>query len=318
VEIDLVRIPRVPTPPEIDRVVRAEPEALKNYYDGNQRLFKRPERAFVRRLAQPLKNPQDPKEIALAKSRAVTFRGEVEAGADMVALVTAHGLPTDRRTRGRMSLTPKQEPSLFGHEKGTLTPVTVLGDAVGFYRIEGYAPAMNRALSDPRVQREAGAAVLRETDRLPYAKGIAHQVRGLLEKPDETGLATLVKTRRLRRAKTPAFSLAGRDRIPTLGLAPNLFQAVFALPTKGAVTDIVTVRQDYVVARLLRRETPKTGAWAAAKARYRPRWRSRVRPSVVDQWLNGRFGKARLRVDKKSLDALTVEALRVPSVPVSP
>jgi len=316
-EIELIRIPRVPTPSEIDAVVQGEHEAIAAYYHSNLRLFQRPKKAFVRRLRIPVK-PGDSKAHAAAIARATTLRAEVLAGAEFPALVLQHGHPSDRRNRGRLTLTPKRDASVFGLEKNTLTEVREMEGGVGFYRIEGYAPAMDRPLLDPRVQRESGAAVLRESDRLPHARGIARQVRTLLKAaPGSPELTRLVSAHRLRRAKTSSFSLAGGDRVPTLGLAPELFKATFELSSEHPVTEIIRVRQDYVVARLLTRHTPVDADWAKAKEAYRVRWRSRLRPRIIDEFLRAELAKAPLRVDKAKLDALSVEALKMPpSVPV--
>ena len=311
VSIELIRIPRVPTPSEIDAVVQGEHEAIAAYYHSNLRLFQRPEKAFVRRLLIPVKDPSDTAALATATETAEKLRAEVTAGADLPRLVLAHGIRADHRNRGRLTVTPKRNASLFGLEKNTLTAVQKMDGGVGFYRIEGYAPAMNRPLLDPRVQREAAAAILRASDRLPHARRIAQQVRALMAQSPTSGeLEKLVGNRRLRRAQTPPFSRAGGDRVPTIGLAPSLFAAAFQLTPERPMTDIIQVRQDYVVARLITRADPTEAAWSQAKEAYRTRWRARMRPRIVDEWVRAQFAKAPLQLDKARLDGLSVDALR--------
>lgn len=320
VVVDVVRVPRVPTSSEIDRAIESRGPAIAEYFASHQRLFRTPERAFVRRLLVPVPADADPAARAEARRRAEALRAEVvaaeaqDAGA-FEAVIEREAPAREARSGGRMRVGRSQMPEAFeaplpGEGPGPLSPVVATADGWHFYRVEGRAPAVERTLDDPRVKREIAAELLREADALTAAKRTAGRVRTLLgQSPDGEALAALVKSERLRRSTTAPFAASGPEVVPGVGLAPELFEAIFALTPEAPVTPVMTVRQHYVVARLVSREAPDPAQWSAVGARYTAEWKARRRPRVIDEWLTERLDGRPTWIDGPRLQGLTLEQM---------
>ena len=151
----------------------------------------------------------------------------------------------------------------------------------------------------------------RVQDALPTARATVEAVAALLARePEGAALAERVRADRLRRKTTRRFSQAGPALVPEVGVAPELFNALFGLRAVGAVSPIFTVRQDYVVARLVERTAPDPATWPAERAAFVARWRAAERSRVVDAWLSTRLQGAPLWIDQPA-----VERLAIPGAP---
>lgn len=306
VRVDVVRISRVPTAREIDEVVRTRQPDIARYYRDHPRLFNTPERAVVKRIFVRSGDAPDG-----ARARAEALRARVADGEDFEAVARAESEGPQARAGGHVGGVVRERlPEAFDTPVGELTPVREEPEGWAFYRVEGRTPAVTRPLDDQRVQREIGAALLREGDQLPHARRVAEQARALLRSaPDGDELTRLVATERLRRHLTEPFNAAGARLVPGLGLADELFPAIFALRPEAPVTAVFTVRQDYVVARLVERTEPDSARWPEARAAFRAQWRARERPHIVETWLNERLKGEPMWVDMDRLKALPADAL---------
>lgn len=306
VRLDLVGVPRVPSSKEIDAATKARSAEIDAWYAAHRNRFVRPERTIVSRVF-----------VAFGPDRGVTrakidgLRGRVAGGEAVGEVARAASEGPNARRGGRLGgMSRKQLPAAFEvAAKGGVTPVLEERDGWAFYVTDGRVPAMSRGSDDPRVRREITATLLREADQLPHARKVALRVRALLRRaPDGAKLAALVKTERLRRRTTEPFHAAGAQLVPTIGLAPKLFEAAFEL-APGAVSQVIPVRQAYVVARLVERLEADPAAWAPAQAEWVKAWRARERPSVVQGWLTGRLAEKQAWVDMERLRALTLADL---------
>ncbi|MEZ4436156.1 MAG: hypothetical protein R3F65_27480, partial [bacterium] len=108
---------------------------------------------------------------------------------------------------------------------------------------------------------------------------------------------------------TTPFSPAGAAVVPGIGLAPALHAAVVALTPADPVTPVVTVRQDYVVARLVSREAPDPARWPAEEAAWVASWRAAQRGQVIERWLDEALGDQPTWVDGERLAAVPLAAL---------
>ncbi len=305
----LYRIPRVPTAPEIDKAVKELQTPMKTYYESNPRLFKTPARTFIRRL---LLANTDASKDAVTKRRLEGLRKKVIDGGNMKDLVTEHGLPRDRRSGGRKSVSMSKRPDLHALSKGSVTAIEQHPNGWVFYRIEGHGEAVNRTFNDSRVQRELAAAVLRKENLLPTAKRmaglLAYRLRGL-EKTARVDDAFL-KKHRIRKSTTGRFCKTSKKHVPSIGLAPDLVPIIFDLTMEQPVSNPARVRQDLVVAKLLFKEVPTTPLWEEEKAAYTAQWRQREAPSIVRKWLHNYSRQHRPRLDSKAVKALKTDALK--------
>ncbi len=316
VVLDLVRVPRVPTSAEIDRAVAERQPAITAYYHANPRLFRSPERAFVRRLLVPVAADAPPAERAAARARAEALRAEaLAAGPEgFEALVRREAPPREARSGGRMTVSRDQLPAAYAVDPATLkqgpgplSPVEATAGGWHFWRLEARAPAVERPLDDPRVQREIAAELLRKDDALPAARKTAGRVRELLGRdPDGPALKALVEEARLQRHTTERFDAAGPPVVPVIGVAPELFEAAFALTAEAPLTPVARVRQHYVVGRLVSREAPDPADWPAARERFTAEWKARRRPRVIDEWLTRRLDGRPMWIDTPKLQGLTL------------
>jgi hypothetical protein len=119
-------------------------------------------------------------------------------------------------------------------------------------------------------------------------------------------LDALAKAERLVVETTPPFARSAAPLVPTLGMAPALFDDLFARTPDAPVTAVHRVRQHYVVGRRLTFETPAPGAWAEARATFVPAWRARQRGRAVEDWLRATLKDAPTWVDVERLKAVEV------------
>ncbi|MCA9541928.1 MAG: hypothetical protein KC620_23690, partial [Myxococcales bacterium] len=310
--VDVVRVPRVPTATEIDDAIASRSAELAEAYARNQRLFNRPARVLARRLLVAVPAGADEAAWAAARTRIETLRGQAVGGADFEALIASQP-GGGGRGGGQVTLTRERAPALFDLAVGAYGPIERLRQGWAFHRVDGHAAAVERTLDDPRVQRELAASLLREKDQLPAARATAERVRALLaQAPEGDALKALVAKAHLQRAQTDWFGRAGPPMVPEVGLAPALFDAVFALTEKAPVSSVFVVRQDYVVARLLALEAPSPEGWAAARQAFTARWRAQQRSAVLDAWIKHQLEGQAHWIDGRQLSALPAEALRPP------
>ncbi len=310
--VDVVQVPRVPTTKEIDRAVRERAPAIAAFYEKNRERFQKPERALGRRVVVPVPSGADAAAREAARTKAEALRARVAGGEDLAKVASAETIEGERRRAGVVGpWTREQAPELFEMKQGELSPVRPHRLGFIFLRVESRIPATVRPLDDTTVQREVAAEILRDEDALPHARQVAERARELL-RTDPTGSAldALVGSERLRRATTEPFPRAV-GRVPGIGLAPELFEAVFKLTEAAPVTPVFTVRQDYVVARRVDFRAPDPAQWPQVRATFAQRWRERERPHVVDRWLNDRLRGEAMWIDGPRVDALTLDDLGV-------
>lgn len=306
VVVDLLRVPRVPTGSEIEAVVGLQADDIDIWYDIHRERFNRPEKARVRRaLAQPASD--DAAAWAAAERRAEAWAARLTAGAALDA-VMGEGDGSEARRGGRFGrATREQLPQAFSVDPGGHTQPIREPDGWAVYHVEAFIPALVRPRHDRPVRREIAATLLRETDVLPHARHIAERARLLLKmRPDGAVLPELIKAERLKRSTTPPFAQSERTLVPGIGIAPDLVEAIFALRAPGAVTSVVRVRQDYVIARLVRRDAPDPATWPQARAAWIEQWRAGARRTVIQDWLSETLRGAPLWLDMPRIANLDI------------
>ncbi|MCB9540437.1 MAG: peptidyl-prolyl cis-trans isomerase [Myxococcales bacterium] len=303
----LVSVPRVPTAREIDAAERTRDADITAWYQRNLHRFRTPERAEVLRLfvAAPA---DDPAARAKARAKVEALRARVAGGEafEQVARDASEG-PFAQRGGAVGLVGRKRLPLAFEQAVGALGPAVDEPAGVAAYRVVRRVPAVDRPLSDPRVHREAAAAILEEDDTLPHARAVADRARqALTEGADGPALDALVEAERLVLETTPPFARSAAPLVPGVGLAPTLFDDLFARTPEAPVTAVHRVRQHYVVGRRLTFEAPAPDAWAKARETYAPAWRARQRGRAVEDWLQGTLKDAQTWVDVERLGAVQV------------
>ncbi len=309
-KLDLVGIPRVPASKEIDRATRTRSAEIEAWYEKHRTRFVRPERALVARVFVGFGDDQ-----AQSRKRLDALRDRVVGGEPVAAVATEGSEGPNARRGGRLGgLSRTQLPAAFEvAEKGGITPVLEERQGWAFYVTEGRLPAWSRTLDDARVQREIAATLLRAADQLPHARKVAERARALLRHaPDGDGLKKLEKAERLRRRATKPFHQGGARLVPTVGLAPKLFAAVFELDAEHPVSRVFHVRQSYLVARLVERVDADVATWPAARAEWVRAWRARTRSTIVQTWLSTRLEGQKMWVDMARLRTLSLADLGLP------
>lgn len=308
VTLDLLRVPRVPAGYEIEAAVALEADDIDIWYDIHRERYDRPEKARIRRV---LARPADASPAAndAARARAVAWVKRLAAGE--VDAVMGEGDGTEAKRGGRFGrVTRAQLPQAFDAGAGGHTAPIREADGWAVYHVESVVPALHRPRHDRALRREIAATLLRDGDVLPHARQVAERARYLLRtRPAGDGLTRLLKAERIRRSETPPFAQSERTLVPGIGLAPELVEAVFALKTTGAVTPIVRVRQDYVIARLVARTTPDAARWPVVKAGYISKWKASARRTAVQDWLS-----ETLRGQPLWLDTPRIANIDVPGV----
>jgi hypothetical protein len=310
VTLDIVTVGRVPTPRELDEAIRSRPDELRSWYDAHPELFVTPTRRATRRvLVTP--TGQDPAALAAARATAERLRSLAVAGTPLDTLPPTPGVRvTPLRPLSRAQFSPAFDVGL-----GEVTEVVSHRDGFAFARPETETQGWTRALADTTVQREVAAALLREFDELPQAQAVADEAARMLAAGSTADqvVATLRPKSpgiRLEAVRTPAFPRAANGVVPTIGLAPELFEAAFERASEQRVTPIFAVRQIYCVARVLAHEAPTEADWAREAVAFEATYRGREARHVLRDWLNRqRRGPAGARfLDRRRLAALTPAA----------
>lgn len=311
VVLDVITTPRVPTSQEIDRAVRSRSAEIAAWYAAHEGRFNQPERLRLSRIAIAAGT-----EDEASRKTAESLRNRILAGEDFAQIARTESVdPSARRGGGLALVDAEKRPDLAALAPGTLSPVTREGDVWSFYRLEAVMPATLRPLDSGPVQREIAATLLREADDLPEALGLSQQAAAMLmREPDGTSLPALVRVNRLKRFTTAPFLKSGREVVPGLGLAPEVFAGAFTTPV-GKVAPRVTVRQDYVVYRVVRRDAPALADWPKAKADFVAAWRASQQRLVVDAWLSRRLKGEPLWVARERLAAVPLAELVAEPVP---
>lgn len=309
--LDVVLSPRVPTSQEIDRAVRAKADEIAAWYAAHETRFNQPERLRLSRIAVAA-GP----EAEVGRRTAEGLRARVAAGEDFATIARQESADASSRRGGGLALIEaKSRPDLAALAPGVLSPVLREGEFWSFYRLEATLPATERPLASGPVQREIAATLLREADELPEALGLAQQAAALLmREPEGNSLPALVRVNRMKRFTTRPFAQAGSAVVPGLGLAPEVFAGAFTTPV-GKVAPRATVRQDYVVYRVVSREGPDAAQWPAARAAFVAEWRAANVRQAVDRWLSTRLKDEPLWVAFDRLAALPLAELVAEPVP---
>ena len=297
ITLDLLFVPRVPTSQEIEWTVQLRSDDIDIWYAVNEARYIRPERARVRRLFAQAKDAT-PAASKAARARVEGWAKRLRDGAELDTIMAEGDGPEAKRGGNIGRVTREQTPVVFAVEPGEQTPPVEEGDGWVLYHVESILPALDRPAHDGALRREIAATLLREADILPHATEVAERTRALLvARSDGPILKGWLKSNRIKRSQTRPFFQEERTLVPGVGLAPELVEAAFALRKVGAVSDPIHVRQDYVIARLVERESPDPATWPTAKAAYIEAWKQRTRSTVVEDWLSARLANEPLWID---------------------
>jgi hypothetical protein len=309
VRLQVVQVGRVPSTREIDEAVRTRPMELRAWYDANPQLFITPTRRAVQRvIVDP--TGQDPAARAAARALVEKLHAAALAGTPFDALPKAPGV----RVTAVRHLARSQYPPAFDLALGQISEILEFRGGFAFARADAETPGSVRRLEDTSVAREVAAALLREFDELPQARGVAEEAARLLTVQPAAAVVEQLSVRypsvRLRAVETPLFARSAGEIVPVVGLAPGLFRAAFELSDTRPVTPIVPVRQEYCVGRLVERQSARVEDWPAAEPGFAARWRSRESRNVLREWLirQRRAPGAERWVDRRRLAMLTPAA----------
>ncbi len=308
----LVSVLRVATSSEIDAWQRAHGPEIAAHYAANKEDFETATRRRVRRVFLET-DSRDPSEVERLRAEAERLRALLASGVDFDALPVAPGV---RVTPWRV-LSRKQFPPAFGVPLHSLSGVVPAAKGLVVFKVEEETQGQARPLEDPRVQREIAAQLRRDADDLPTAKRLALQAHAALRASSSAAaLEAALSALDLKVVQTEAFSRANGRRVPRLGFAPELHDALFAAKS-GQVVGPLTVRQHLVVARVDSRTEPAPDAWAQQAAAWTTAWRARTARERLDTWLDATSRQRGRSINREALLALPWTSLAV-SAPAAP
>ncbi len=281
-DLSIIKIPRVPRSSEIDQAIPEKTAEIKKYYDEHPALFGEPEKVAVQAFTV---QPSAPKWNAKAQALAQQVHDAPNPEA-LCAAQSTKQISCSVETR-RLPLSQFSKKT----QAAKLSEIQKKRNTFQFAKLGEIFPANARELTDPRVQREAAAAILIEEDDLPFARGQAERAQALLDSCQEAcwpeAGTELFQTGNFTRA---------RGRIPKIGLAPEAMAAAFELTPSEPVSEIFTVRQSYIVMKLEERiDAPDFTPEA------REQMRETLRPKLVDSWIRARLRGDQTWIDDKAL-----------------
>ena len=198
-------------------------------------------------------------------------------------------------------------------KEGVFTPVRLTRYGWTFYKIKRIYPEYVRSLNERSVKREVAAAVLREQDHLPRAMNLAQHAKKLLEQNvEESQIIKWARSNRVRISKPDPFFESLQSVVPTIGLAPRLHENILNLDL-NQVSEPVSVRQHYVVAKMLKR-TERQEDWNVVKEDFIKSWKLRRAPHILDEWLTIFLKKKSRWVNTKLLQNFRSEMLQFEAV----
>ncbi len=299
----LLQVPRVPTTEEISRAASTHKQAIKAYYQAHLELFSQP----LRLLAKPywVKGGR----LEAHRLELISIREALVGGATLEDVHESHPLLVKGGSR---TLRGRSIPSKTEVKEGAYTPVRLTRKGWTFYRISRVYPAYVRSLKERSVQREVAAAVLRERDELPRARGLATRAHTLLKTGKSlVELKPWARKNRVRLSSPDPFFRSQQDIVPTIGLAPELNEAIFNLED-GEVSEPIVVRQHYVIAKIVEK-SQQSVAWSDVRTDFMDNWRVRRAPQVLDEWLTDHLKESPRWVSTEQLKFFRADELRFES-----
>jgi peptidyl-prolyl cis-trans isomerase D len=238
-------------PDRLSDQVKLTDKELRDYYNQHPDELKRPEQVHARHI---LIKTGEKRNDAQAKQEIEKIRQRIAGGADFAAVAREVSDDTASKAQGgdlsyfgRGQMVKEFEDAAFNAKAGELSgPVR---SPFGYHLIQvlDKRPASVVPFEEARKQIQARLSFTRAGELAQQkAKDLAAQLAK--DKPKSTdALAALAKA-------NPGVTfgetgkIGAQDPIPGLGMVPQLSSAVFALKTKGSVTDAVQLPRGWAVA----------------------------------------------------------------------
>ncbi len=296
-----------PTAEEISAYAEAHKEAVGQYYETNKYKYTNLEKqARARHIL--VKVDAAATDDVKAQKRALIdgLLVRVKAGEDFAALARqfsedpgsgAQGGDLGYNARGRM--VKEFDDAMFALEPGQVSDVVTTQYGFHIIKLEGFREG-NVTLEEAtpeiaeQLYRESEGAKRAETAANEYLARLkaGEPIDSLIPPPADTEDE---KPSDLRVRTTPPFE-RGAASVPTIGSAPDIAAAAFALTKQAPVADkVFTVRDDYFVIALKERTTPSDDGFAAQKDEIAERLLAQKRVS----WLRSFMRDLRATAEKE-------------------
>lgn len=302
-----ISIPRVPTSVEIDAAIQTKKDAIRKVYEGKPQRFVKPAKVVAQRVLVPWRTPRTPSDDEWTRAKAKALRKAAIQGKPMETLVVSAGFEPDQRKGGQITLRRSLFPELKERAVGDLSSITEDKLGVFFFKVLTHIPVFERKLTDPTVQRELAAELLRNGDELPTAKAQALRAATLLSSGVEALSLDTLDVQGARVMQPKPFAPFADALIPGLGTSEDATNRLKNLRDGEVTQQPILVRQDYVVFRADQWILPDLNEWWQSALIEWPIFVQKAKGQLIEQWLARRLPKAQIKMDGKAIADIKFE-----------
>ena len=246
-------IRNTPSPDEIDRADREYDAEIRSHFRDNRDEYMTPSRATLTQLLPA--NNADPDVLEEAAERLADGEDPHQIGDDL-QLTVEEGVDVSRPRNPQAHQSDVGDAGVLDDPRQDITYAWLVED-----RTEPERRSLDRAL-----RREIASQIIRQQEGItPSNEQKAQQARELLAEPDsgapldDDQVAELISTLEdegFDVEHTDEFSIRLDDRVPEVGLAENLAEAIRELSLDDPISEPVLDRNLVHVARLVDRSEP--------------------------------------------------------------
>ena len=91
-----------------------------------------------------------------------------------------------------------------------------------------------------------------------------------------------------------------------------------ALDDTNAITDVLHVRQDYIVGQRVQDEVIDPSEWSSKRDDFRSRWRRRARRTIVEEWIKTILDGQKRWIHMEAVKAVPTATLLQVTTPPTP
>lgn len=279
-DVVVASLANTPTPAEIDSAVQRFDAEIREHYRDHRDRYMSPPSAELTILEAPGADAETLEEAA----------DRLAAGDDHDQIADELGL--DSRTEVAVSRHENPEAHADDTDVGATGVLSDRQFGPYAWRLDDYTEPRRRQLDRPLRREIASQIMQREEGITPSSKRRAREARqiladfeadGPLDSDEIESLTERLEADGFDAVHTGFFSVRQAPRLPEIGLAENLFEAVGELDFDEPVTEPVLDRDSIHVARLVDRKHPERETWEEQREEFRAEFIEANRHQLVDQ-----------------------------------
>jgi peptidyl-prolyl cis-trans isomerase D len=310
-----------PTAAELADFKQAQAKQLEEYYEANRFVYQQPERLRVRQILVKVAPGATSEQSAQALARAQELRTEiVEGGKDFAAVAMERSEdPGTKATGGdlgwveRGSWEPQLAEAAFSLEAGQVTQPVETRYGIHLVKVEEKKPARDQKLEEVSddiartlYKREKAREMARDEAQKALAALQGGKTLAALFPPEKEGQPALLRFEtetRPEAIQTDVFN-AATPAVPHLGPASEMLAATFATQKPGALDQVFSVGEGFVVAQVTERQLPDDAQFSEKKEDLHRQARQAKQYELADAFLKSLRTTSKVVTNTEAIDAI--------------